>query len=96
MEWTQYLIAALGAFAAGAVNALAGGGTLITFPLLTAIGLPAVTANITSTVSLFPGYFGATLAQRKDLLGQGKRLWLLPAGSCDRGIDRGVAIDLHR
>lgn len=76
----QYLIAALAAFTAGAVNALAGGGTLITFPALTALGLPAVTANITSTISLFPGYFGATWAQRKDLKGQQKRLvYLLPA-----------------
>lgn len=78
----DYLIAALAAFAAGAVNALAGGGTLITFPALTALGLPAVTANITSTVSLFPGYFGATWAQRKDLKGQAKRLrFLLPAAA---------------
>jgi len=78
----QYLIAALGAFAAGVVNALAGGGTLITFPVLTALGLPAVTANITSTVSLFPGYFGATWAQRKDLKDQRKRLKrLLPAAA---------------
>lgn len=76
----QFLIASLAAFAAGAVNALAGGGTLITFPTLTALGLPAVAANITSTVSLFPGYFGATWAQRKDLKGQAKRLlYLLPA-----------------
>lgn len=82
MELVQYLIAALGAFSAGAVNALAGGGTLITFPLLTAIGLPAVTANITSTVSLFPGYFGATYAQRADLKDQGKRLkFFLPAAA---------------
>jgi len=78
----SFLIAALAAFAAGAVNALAGGGTLITFPALTALGLPAVTANITSTVSLFPGYFGATWAQRKDLKGQEKRLYfLLPAAA---------------
>ncbi len=78
----DFLIAALAAFAAGAVNALAGGGTLITFPTLTALGLPAVTANITSTVSLFPGYFGATWAQRKDLKGQGKRMrFLLPAAA---------------
>ncbi len=80
MDPLQYLIAALGAFAAGAVNALAGGGTLITFPLLTAIGLPAVTANVTSTVSLFPGYFGAAFAQRADLKDQQRRLKLfLPA-----------------
>ncbi len=78
----DFLIAALAAFAAGAVNALAGGGTLITFPTLTALGLPAVTANITSTVSLFPGYFGAAWAQRKDLKGQGKRIrFLLPAAA---------------
>ena len=78
----DFLIAALAAFAAGAINALAGGGTLITFPVLTALGLPAVTANITSTVSLFPGYFGATWAQRKDLNGQEKRMrFLLPAAA---------------
>lgn len=82
MTLPDFLIAALAAFAAGAVNALAGGGTLITFPALTALGLPAVTANITSTVSLFPGYFGATWAQRGDLKGQGKRLkYLLPAAA---------------
>ncbi len=80
MEALHYLLSGLGAFAAGAVNALAGGGTLITFPLLTALGLPAVHANITSTVSLFPGYFGATWAQRGDLAGQRARLTvLLPA-----------------
>lgn len=67
--------------AAGLVNALAGGGTLITFPTLTAIGLPAVVANVTNTVALCPGYLGATFAQAKDLVGQKKRLWLyLPAG----------------
>jgi uncharacterized protein len=63
------------------VNALAGGGTLITFPTLVALGLPAVTANVTNTVALCPGYFGATLAQRADLAGQRGRLWLVvPAG----------------
>ena len=82
MSPLDFLIAALAAFAAGAVNALAGGGTLITFPVLTALGLPVVTANITSTVSLFPGYFGATWAQRKDLKGQEKRMrFLLPAAA---------------
>ena len=52
------LLAALAAVAAGAVNALAGGGTLITFPMLTFLGIPAVTANVTNTVALCPGYFG--------------------------------------
>jgi hypothetical protein len=67
--------------AAGAVNALAGGGTLITFPTLTALGIPAIVANVTNTVALCPGYLGATFAQSKDLQGQKKRLFLLlPAG----------------
>jgi hypothetical protein len=77
----DFLLIALAALAAGAVNALAGGGTLITFPMLTAVGVPAVAANVTNTVALCPGYFGGTLAQRKDLLGQKNRLWLvIPAG----------------
>lgn len=71
---------ALAAVAAGLVNALAGGGTLITFPVLIAVGVPNVAASITNTVALCPGYFGATLAQRADLKGQGRRLrWLVPA-----------------
>ena len=77
----DFLLAALAALAAGAVNALAGGGTLITFPMLTFLGIPAVTANVTNTVALCPGYFGGTLAQWSDLRGQKNRLWLIiPAG----------------
>lgn len=77
----EFVIIGLGAIAAGAVNALAGGGTLITFPLLTFLGVPAVAANITNTVALCPGYFGGTIAQWNDLQGQKHRLWLIvPAG----------------
>ncbi len=80
MTILNYLLIGFGAFLAGLVNALAGGGTLLTFPLLTALGVPAVTANVTNTVALCPGYFGATLAQSKDLLEQKRRLvWLIPA-----------------
>jgi len=77
----DFILVFLAALAAGAVNALAGGGTLITFPMLVAVGVPAVAANITNTVALCPGYFGGTLAQRNDLRGQSKRLWaVVPAG----------------
>jgi uncharacterized protein len=77
----EYLLLGLAAIAAGFVNALAGGGTLITFPTLTFVGVEAVTANITNTVALLPGYLGGTFAQKKDLAGQRKRLWLfIPAG----------------
>ena len=78
----DYVYVALAALAAGAINAVAGGGSLITFPTLVAVGLPPVTASITNTVALCPGYLGATFAQRRDLIGQGKRIgMLLPVGA---------------
>ena len=88
----EYLFLALAALAAGAVNALAGGGTLITFPLLTFLGVPAVSANVTNTVALSPGYFGGTLAQLNDLRGQGKRLWLIVPASIAGGVLGGILL----
>jgi hypothetical protein len=70
----ELAVAFLSAVAAGAVNALAGGGTLITFPTLTALGLPAVAANVTNTIAMAPGHLGATLAQKRDLAGQRSRV----------------------
>jgi uncharacterized membrane protein YfcA len=67
-------IAVLAAAAAGAVNALAGGGTLISFPVLLALGVPPIAANVTNAVALSPGYLGATLAQLGNLRGQRERL----------------------
>ena len=94
MQGFDLLLIGLAAVAGGLVNALAGGGTLITFPMLTAVGVPPVAANVTNTVALCPGYLGATFAQMKDLRGQGKRLWhLLPSGVLG-GIAGGVLL-LH-
>ncbi len=64
-----HLACAGAALAAGVVNAIAGGGTLISFPVMTAVGVPAVRANATNTVSLCPGYISGTYAQRRDLEG---------------------------
>ena len=81
MPILSYFFAALAALAAGMINALAGGGTLITFPVLMGIGLPAVSANVTNTLALWPGSLGGTIAQAKDLKDQKKRLWIvIPAG----------------
>ena len=81
LSGTELALAGLAAAAAGMVNALAGGGTLISFPALVALGVPEVVANITNTVALCPGYLGGALAQKKDLAGQRKRLlMLIPAG----------------
>src|SRR5215216_4461174 len=86
MQGFEYILAGLAALAAGAVNALAGGGTLITFPMLTFLGVPAVAANVTNTVALCPGYFGGTLAQWNDLRGQQSRLWLIVPASVVGGV----------
>jgi uncharacterized protein len=56
--------------AAGAVNAIAGGGSLISFPALLAIGYPTVSANVTNTVALWPGYIGGAVGYRAELAGQ--------------------------
>ena len=82
MDLINYFLITLAAFAAGVVNALAGGGTLISFPALTLLGIPPVAANVTNTVALCPGYLGATLAQRHLLADQKQRLWwYIPAAA---------------
>lgn len=55
---------------AGVVNALAGGGTLISFPALLAMGYPGLTATVTNAVALWPGYLGGVLGYRAELRGQ--------------------------
>jgi hypothetical protein len=82
------------ALAAGAVNAIAGGGSLLTFPALVAAGLPTVTASVTNTVALCPGYLGATWAQRRELEGQGRRLGVLMPLSAVGGLIGGLLL-LH-
>ncbi|HUS31086.1 MAG TPA: sulfite exporter TauE/SafE family protein [Kofleriaceae bacterium] len=74
MDLLHVALIALAACAAGAVNAIAGGGSLITFPVLLAFGVPPVIASMTNTVAMCPGYVGATIAQRRELVGQGGRL----------------------
>ena len=88
----EFLAAGTAAVAAGMVNALAGGGTLITFPTLTFLGLPSIQANITNTVALCPGYLGGTLAQFKNMHGQKKRLQLLLTAGVGGGILGGILL----
>jgi len=74
------------AVAAGVINALAGGGTLITFPTLLAMGISPITANVTNTVALCPGFIGGILAQLKDLTGQRRRFWIFLSTSAAGGL----------
>jgi uncharacterized membrane protein YfcA len=82
----DFVLVGFAAVAAGAINALAGGGTLITFPILLAIGVPPIIANITNTVALCPGFIGGILAQLKDLSGQRKRFWTFLGASAIGGV----------
>jgi hypothetical protein len=82
----DYVVMGCAAVAAGAINALAGGGTLITFPTLLALGVPPITANVTNTVALCPGFAGGILAQFKDLTGQKRRFWKFLGASAAGGI----------
>ncbi|WP_436531186.1 sulfite exporter TauE/SafE family protein [Actinoplanes sp. HUAS TT8] len=63
-----------GGLVAGAVNAIAGGGSLITFPLLVGLGLPGVAANVSNALSVAPGYAASAAGSRPDLVGQGARI----------------------
>lgn len=68
-------LALLGAgLAAGGVNAIAGGGSLISFPTLVAIGLPGVAANVTNALSVAPGYVASALSSRPELAGRRRRI----------------------
>jgi uncharacterized membrane protein YfcA len=57
------------AFLAGAINSIAGGGTLVTFPALLGLGLTGQQANVTSTLALWPGSIGGFVGHRQDLAG---------------------------
>jgi hypothetical protein len=66
------------ALAAGLINSVAGGGTLVTFPTLIWLGLNSVTANATSTVAIWPGTLGSVWGYRRELRAVDPRLfWLL-------------------
>src|ERR671927_1658203 len=67
MRLLPWVVMLRAAFAAGAINSIAGGGTLLTFPVLIWLGLDPRVANGTSTVALWPGLFGGLFGYRKEL-----------------------------
>src|ERR1035437_401868 len=77
--------------AAGLVNRVAGGGCLLSFPALLVVGYPALTANVTSTVGIWPGYLGGVIGFRRELKGQGERVHAL-AGTAIAGALIGAGI----
>ncbi len=80
------LIAFAAAFVAGAINSVAGGGTLVSFPVLIWLGLPSIAANATSTVAIWPGSLGGMLGFRRELRGMEPRMYALIVPSLIGGI----------
>ena len=74
MSLLEMLAVAAAGLAAGAINAVVGSGTLVTFPVLLAVGLPPVTATISNSLGLVPGNLAGSLGYRRELAGQ---RWLL-------------------
>src|SRR5579863_9169315 len=82
----QALVAFGAAFVAGAINSVAGGGTLLSFPTLIWLGLNSVSANATSTVAIWPGSLGGMWGYRKELRTAERRMLALTAPSLVGGI----------
>ena len=68
---TTLLLLAAAGLLAGSMNAIAGGGSFVTFPAMVLAGLPPVIANASSTVALFPGTLASSFAYRRELTGIG-------------------------
>jgi uncharacterized membrane protein YfcA len=68
------LLVVLAGIGAGIFNGIAGGGTLVSFPVLLALGYPALTANVTSTVGIWPGYLGSVAGFNAEIADQRARV----------------------
>lgn len=82
----SYLVVFIAAFIAGAINSVAGGGTLVSFPALIWVGLPSTIANATSTVAIWPGSLGGVWGYRHDLKGLPPSTYALTIPSLIGGI----------
>lgn len=81
------MLAVLGAgVGAGAINAVVGSGTLITFPVLLAVGLPPVTATVSNALGLIPGSISGAIGYRRELVGQRGRVLRLGSGAALGGL----------
>lgn len=83
---TTWILLAVAGFAAGVVNAIAGGGSLISFPALLLTGMPSVTANATNTVAIWPGTVSSALAYRRFIGEERRRALVLSLPSLVGGL----------
>ncbi|WP_109525036.1 sulfite exporter TauE/SafE family protein [Nocardia aurea] len=89
--WEALAVCAAGV-AAGAINAVVGSGSLITFPTLVAVGLDPVVANVSNNIGLVPGSFTGAYGYREELKGQRDRLVRLGTASCLGSIIGGILL----
>jgi len=89
-----WLLLALAGFAAGVVNAIAGGGSLLSFPALLLTGMPPVAANATNTVAIWPGTVSSAWAYRRLIGEERRRAWRLAWPSLAGGL-LGSVLLLH-
>jgi uncharacterized membrane protein YfcA len=82
------------AVVAGAINAVAGGGTLVTFPTLVWLGVPSIAANATNAVALWPGSLGSVWGYRRELDGVDRRVFALLVPSVAGGMIGAVLLVL--
>lgn len=80
-DWLELAMLVVVGFLSGAINAVAGGGSLLVFPALLATGMTPLVANVTNSVAQGPGFVGAAVSQRADLRGNPKRLWWTSAAA---------------
>ncbi len=83
--WEMLAVFAAGV-GAGTINTIVGSGTLITFPVLLATGLPPVTANVSNTLGLVPGSISGAIGYRRELKGQRSRILRLGSVSLVGGL----------
>ena len=81
-----WILLGLAGFAAGVVNAIAGGGSLISFPALLHTGMGSRIANATNTVAIWPGSVSSVFAYRKVIAGERHRAWVLAWPSLAGGL----------
>ena len=74
MPASHVVLLLLGGLGAGIFNGVAGGGSLLSFPILLGLGYPALTANITNTIGIWPGYVASAAGYRREIGDQSRRL----------------------
>src|SRR3954451_3084639 len=92
MSWLQALAVLLAGMGAGAVNTVVGSGTLLTFPVLLAVGYSPLVANVSNNVGLTPGSISGAVGYRAELTGQGRRLRVLGVASFTGGLTGGILL----